>query len=393
MRQNQQNKQRMRGRPNRKAPNPLTRSFDSNGPDIKIRGTALHIAEKYTQLARDASSAGDRVMAENYLQHAEHYYRIIAAAQAAQAAAAAGREDETDDDDFEPIGSDRFEPRQIEIRQPGQFDNTNRQPNEQREPRDMGNGSYQNRDNSGQQRDYNRNGDNGQQREYNRNSDNNRNGDNNNRNGDNNRNGENAGGERQQQDRNEYRRDRRPRFDRFGRDNNNRGDRQGQGQNNQDNRGGERQPQPAVAPTLADAPQPDVSFPDMPQPVARNERPVEREQRPVERERQAPVAAEAGLPAFLLERQPRVSETAPSPVTERPAPAAERPAAEPTRQPSPEPVAAAPAETGSDEEAPRKRVPRRRATTIGTPIASTTRPRTRRAKATTTDSSSEGSEG
>ena len=82
MRQNQQNKQRMRGRPNRKAPNPLTRSFDSNGPDIKIRGTALHIAEKYTQLARDASSAGDRVMAENYLQHAEHYYRIIAAAQA-----------------------------------------------------------------------------------------------------------------------------------------------------------------------------------------------------------------------------------------------------------------------------------------------------------------------
>ena len=47
MRQNQQNKQRMRGRPNRKAPNPLTRSFDSNGPDIKIRGTALHIAEKY----------------------------------------------------------------------------------------------------------------------------------------------------------------------------------------------------------------------------------------------------------------------------------------------------------------------------------------------------------
>ena len=84
MRQNQQNKQRMRGRPNRKAPNPLTRSFDSNGPDIKIRGTALHIAEKYTQLARDASSAGDRVMAENYLQHAEHYYRIIAAAQGEQ---------------------------------------------------------------------------------------------------------------------------------------------------------------------------------------------------------------------------------------------------------------------------------------------------------------------
>ena len=71
----------MRGR-NRKGPNPLTRSFESNGGDVKIRGTALHIAEKYVQLARDASSSGDRVAAENYLQHAEHYYRILAAAQA-----------------------------------------------------------------------------------------------------------------------------------------------------------------------------------------------------------------------------------------------------------------------------------------------------------------------
>jgi len=79
MRQGQQNK-RMRGR-NRKGPNPLTRSFESNGPDVKIRGTALHIAEKYVQLARDAQSSGDRVAAENYLQHAEHYYRIVAAAQ------------------------------------------------------------------------------------------------------------------------------------------------------------------------------------------------------------------------------------------------------------------------------------------------------------------------
>lgn len=49
---------------------------------MKIRGTAQHIAEKYSTLARDSHSSGDRVMAENYLQHAEHYYRIIAAAQA-----------------------------------------------------------------------------------------------------------------------------------------------------------------------------------------------------------------------------------------------------------------------------------------------------------------------
>jgi hypothetical protein len=62
------------------------RTFDSSGPEIKIRGSASHVYEKYLQLARDANSAGDRVMAENYLQHAEHYYRImaVAAAQAAQ---------------------------------------------------------------------------------------------------------------------------------------------------------------------------------------------------------------------------------------------------------------------------------------------------------------------
>ncbi len=80
MRNQQQNK-RMRGR-NRKSHNPLTRVYESNGPDVKIRGTASHIAEKYLQLARDAqSSSGDPVSAENYLQHAEHYFRLIAAAQ------------------------------------------------------------------------------------------------------------------------------------------------------------------------------------------------------------------------------------------------------------------------------------------------------------------------
>jgi hypothetical protein len=73
----------MRGRNNNrnKGPNPLTRSYESNGPDVKIRGTAQHIADKYAQLARDAQASGDPVAAENYLQHAEHYYRIIAAAQ------------------------------------------------------------------------------------------------------------------------------------------------------------------------------------------------------------------------------------------------------------------------------------------------------------------------
>ncbi|MES1155097.1 MAG: DUF4167 domain-containing protein [Pseudorhodoplanes sp.] len=61
--------------------NPLTRVYESNGPDVKIRGTANHIAEKYIQLARDAQASGDPVAAENYYQHAEHYFRLIAAAQ------------------------------------------------------------------------------------------------------------------------------------------------------------------------------------------------------------------------------------------------------------------------------------------------------------------------
>jgi hypothetical protein len=60
----------------------IHRTIDSNGPDVKIRGNANHIYEKYLQLARDANSSGDRVMAENYLQHAEHYYRLIMAYQA-----------------------------------------------------------------------------------------------------------------------------------------------------------------------------------------------------------------------------------------------------------------------------------------------------------------------
>ena len=77
MRQAQQNR-RGRGR-NRKGQNPLTRTYESNGPDVKIRGTPSHVAEKYVSMARDALSSGDPVLAENYLQHAEHYNRIIMA--------------------------------------------------------------------------------------------------------------------------------------------------------------------------------------------------------------------------------------------------------------------------------------------------------------------------
>jgi len=124
MRPNQQNnKNRSRGRNNnggRKHGNPLSRNYESNGPDVKVRGNAAHIAEKYLQLARDAQSSGDSVMAENYLQHAEHYFRIISAAQAQTQHRESGfgnQDDDDFDDDFAPI-NDRFA--SPEVRQPYQ---------------------------------------------------------------------------------------------------------------------------------------------------------------------------------------------------------------------------------------------------------------------------------
>ena len=76
-----QNKNRMRGRGNgRKGGNPRNQSFESNGLDVKVRGNAQQVVEKYLTLARDASSAGDRINAESYYQFAEHYYRVMNAA-------------------------------------------------------------------------------------------------------------------------------------------------------------------------------------------------------------------------------------------------------------------------------------------------------------------------
>jgi hypothetical protein len=95
----------MRGRSRSKGPNPLTRSYESNGPDVKVRGTAQHIAEKYGQLARDAQASGDPVAAENYFQHAEHYLRIIATAQESlRQQYGNGRSDDDNDDDEESGG-------------------------------------------------------------------------------------------------------------------------------------------------------------------------------------------------------------------------------------------------------------------------------------------------
>ena len=52
-------------------------TFDSNGPNVKIRGNAYQVFERYVALAREAQASGDRVTAENFYQHAEHYFRVM----------------------------------------------------------------------------------------------------------------------------------------------------------------------------------------------------------------------------------------------------------------------------------------------------------------------------
>ncbi len=89
---------RGRNQRRRQGVNP-NRALDSNGPDVRIRGTANQIYDKYQALARDASSAGDRIKAESYLQHAEHYFRLIRSMQVQQQPqnqSAAGPGDEAD---------------------------------------------------------------------------------------------------------------------------------------------------------------------------------------------------------------------------------------------------------------------------------------------------------
>jgi hypothetical protein len=52
-------------------------TFDSNGPNVKIRGNAYQVFERYVALAREAAASGDRIAAENLYQHAEHYFRVM----------------------------------------------------------------------------------------------------------------------------------------------------------------------------------------------------------------------------------------------------------------------------------------------------------------------------
>lgn len=141
---NGQNKHRMRGR-NRgggKNHNPLTRVYESNGPDVKIRGTANHIAEKYIQLARDATASGDPVAAENYYQHAEHYFRLIAAAQEQFRQSQPfqqrdSNEDSFDGDDDSQPNYEPHSPREQPYQQQQPREAQPYQPREQREQREQ----------------------------------------------------------------------------------------------------------------------------------------------------------------------------------------------------------------------------------------------------------------
>lgn len=89
---------RNRGRSRRSGGQNPNRHYESTGPDVKIRGSAQQICDKYQQYARDALSAGDRVAAENYLQHAEHYFRIVAAMQPKDKPREETSRDDDDDD-------------------------------------------------------------------------------------------------------------------------------------------------------------------------------------------------------------------------------------------------------------------------------------------------------
>lgn len=103
---------------------PRMQTFDSNGPDVRIRGTAWQVHEKYLALAKDAASSGDSIMAENYLQHAEHYQRIINAFNLPAWDQPAQRNDTvTLDDDGQPV--------EVEMSRNGQDQNQQPQPQNQ----------------------------------------------------------------------------------------------------------------------------------------------------------------------------------------------------------------------------------------------------------------------
>ncbi|WP_349369583.1 DUF4167 domain-containing protein [Salinarimonas sp.] len=300
----------MRGRSRNKGPNPLTRSYESNGPDVKVRGTAQHVADKYSQLARDALASGDPVMAENYFQHAEHYYRIIAAAQEQlrqqYGFPQRGYDDESDEGEDEGdyrSGSDRLEDLDPSLAPQPSFG--------------RGDGQQPRRDDRGGRPD--------RQERHDRQD------------------------RQERQDRPERRDDRRERFQRDRRDGGPREQYARGGE--QDGRGGDRFADRGEAPQPRAAEPPPVEGREPRQEPRQDVREEGRRERP-RRERRRPEAedesAAASLPAFV---------TRPTPVAQ-PAAEDEAPAPKATRTRKPR---AAEAETAEGEEAakPRRRTRRK----------------------------------
>ena len=107
-------KSRNKNRNNGRRPNPgnvINRVFDSAGPEGKVRGTPQQIIDKYQSLAHDSQLSGDRVSAENFQQHSEHYARLLSEAQKAIAEKAASQENMAEDGNSskEKTGSDSNE--------------------------------------------------------------------------------------------------------------------------------------------------------------------------------------------------------------------------------------------------------------------------------------------
>jgi hypothetical protein len=123
---------------NGKRPPNRNQVFDSNGPGVRVRGNAQQLVEKYLAMARDASSQGDRVLAENCHQHADHYQRVLNAL--------TGRYVKTDEPqpsatvDDEDFGDDEDGVEVIQTSSVQTVDPAGEQPREQREPRGRGRG-------------------------------------------------------------------------------------------------------------------------------------------------------------------------------------------------------------------------------------------------------------
>jgi hypothetical protein len=110
-----QKNNRSRGRGNRKGGgggggNIVNRVYDSAGPEGKVRGTPQQIIDKYLSLARDAQTSGDRVMSENFLQHAEHYQRLLIQAAALQEQSRRDSADAATDYDGDGPDTDHVQP-------------------------------------------------------------------------------------------------------------------------------------------------------------------------------------------------------------------------------------------------------------------------------------------